>query len=220
MSEDAEADTPQRLFWTRRLSLTTRILAVNVIALVLLAGSLFYLDSYRNRLIAERFSLARAEVQIAAEALGPLSRTRRKSLLMRIGAEQKLRLRLYDAKGRLLADSFELVGPAFTFADPETEPWYMDAARAIDRGVDFLVGAPPIPDYTESDKPDASAWPEVAEARASEATVIRQRLAPDRTPVITAAAPAGEKGDVLLTTRNAPDITENIREARQTLAII
>ena len=58
----AEPDTgaPARLFWTRRVSLATRILAVNVIALVLLAGSLFYLDSYRNRLIAERFGLARA----------------------------------------------------------------------------------------------------------------------------------------------------------------
>ena len=114
-----EAATPERLFWSRRVSLTTRILAVNIIALVLLAGSLFYLDSYRNRLIAERFGLARAEAQITADALGALSRTKRKALLMRVGAEQKLRLRLYDRKNVLVADSFALVGPAFTFADPE-----------------------------------------------------------------------------------------------------
>src|ERR1700742_590230 len=108
----AEADVraraaaiPERLFWTRRVSLTVRILAVNVIALVLLAGSLFYLDSYRNRLIAERFGLASAEVRITAEALGGLSRTKRKALLMKIGSEQKLRLRLYDAKDALVADS-------------------------------------------------------------------------------------------------------------------
>ena len=90
----------------------------------------------------------------------------------------------------------------------------------IDRGVDVLVGAPPIPDYEEQEKGDGSAWSEVTEARAGKATVIRQRLAPDRTPVITAAAPVGERGDVLLTMRNAPDITQNIRDARQTLAII
>jgi two-component system sensor histidine kinase ChvG len=210
----------ERLFWSRRVSLTTRILAVNVIALVLLAGSLFYLDSYRNRLIAERFSLARAEAQIAADALGPLSKTKRKALLMRIGAQQKLHLRLYDRENALVADSFELVGPAFTLIDPATEPWYMDAARAIDRGVDFLVGAPTIPKYQDPATADASAWSEIAEARANEATVIRQRLAPDRTPVITAAALVGTEGDVLLTMRNAPDITENIRDARQTLAII
>jgi two-component system sensor histidine kinase ChvG len=212
--------TPERLFWSRRVSLTTRILAVNVIALVLLAGSLFYLDSYRKRLITERFGLARAEVQITAEALGGLNRTKRKALLMRIGAEQKLRLRLYDRKNVLIADSFALVGPAFTFADPGKEPWYTDAARAIDRGVDVLVGAPPIPDYQESEKGDGSFWSEVTEARASKATVIRQWRAPDRTPVITAAARVGEKGDVLLTMRNATDITQNIRDARQTLAII
>lgn len=220
MAEREPGATPDRLFWSRGASLTARILAVNIIALVLLAGSLFYLDSYRNRLIAERFGLARAEAQITADALGPLNRTKRKALIMRVGAEQKLRLRLYDRKNALVADSFDLVGPAFTFTDPQKEPWYMHAARAIDRAVDFLVRAPPIPSYAESAKPDASAFPEVTEARTTKATVMRQRLAPDRTPVITAASPVGQKGDTLLTTRNAPDITQNIRDARQTLAII
>jgi two-component system, OmpR family, sensor histidine kinase ChvG len=220
MPDELDGGEPQRLFWTRRVSLTSRILAVNVIALVLLAGSLFYLDSYRNRLIAERFGLARAEVQIVAAALGPLNRTKRKALLMQVGAEQKLRMRLYNRRNELVADSFELVGPAFAFADPAKQPWYMNAARAIDAGVDFLVRAPPIPRYEESDRPDGSAFDEIAEARDTKATVMRQRLAPDRTPVITAATPVGKRGDVLLTMRNAPDITESIRDARQTLAII
>ncbi|MDR2858426.1 MAG: sensor histidine kinase [Novosphingobium sp.] len=220
MADSAAGELPERLFWTRRVSLTARILAVNVIVLVLLAGSLFYLDSYRNRLIAERFGLARAEVQITAGAMGTMSRARRKALLMRVGSEQKLRLRLYDAKGALAADSFALAGPAFAFADPATEPWYLKAARGLDRGMDFLLGTPPIPEYREPERDDANAWSEVAEARASKATVMRQRLAPDRTPVITAAAPVGEKGEVLFTMRNAPDITQSIRDARQTLAII
>jgi two-component system sensor histidine kinase ChvG len=217
---DSEGGEPLRLFWSRRVSLATRILAVNVIALVLLAGSLFYLDSYRNRLIAERFGLARAEAQITAEALGGLSRTKRKALLMRIGSEQQLRLRLYNKDGALVADSFALVGPAFTFDDPDEQPWYLKAARGIDRGMDLILGTPPIPEYKDPEQPNDKAWSEVAEARESKATVIRQWLAPDRTPVITAATPVGEKGDVLLTMRNAPDITQNIRDARQTLAII
>jgi two-component system sensor histidine kinase ChvG len=220
MADDAANAVAKRLFWTRSVSLTARILAVNIIALVLLAGSLFYLDSYRNRLIAERFSLARAEAQITAEALGRLSRTKRNALLMSVGSEQKLRLRLYNVKNALVADSFALAGPAFAFADPTKEPWYLQFARGLDRGMDFIVGRPPTSDYYDPGKPDANAWPEVAEARTSRATVIRQRLAPDRTPVITAAAPVGDKGDVLLTMRNAPDITQNIRDARQTLAIV
>jgi two-component system sensor histidine kinase ChvG len=38
--------------------------------------------------------------------------------------------------------------------------------------------------------------------------------------VITAAVPYGERGEVLLTTRNARDIVDKVRAARQTLAII
>jgi two-component system sensor histidine kinase ChvG len=86
--------------------------------------------------------------------------------------------------------------------------------------MDFLLGAAPIPDYREPQEDNADSWPEAAEARASGATVIRQRQAPDRTPVISAAAPVGTLGQVLLTTRNATDITENVRDARQTLVII
>ena len=41
---------PGKLFWTRRVSLTARILTFNIIALALMAGSLFYLDSLRKQL--------------------------------------------------------------------------------------------------------------------------------------------------------------------------
>lgn len=197
-----------------------RILAVNIIALGLLAGSLFYIDNYRNQLLAERFSLASAEAQITADALAGASQVQRVSLLTKIAADRTLRLRLYDANGALLADSFELAEPSFTFIDPDSEPWYQHAARALDRGMDFLLGAPPIPDYQDPQLPGAEAWPEIKEAIDSGGTAVRQRLAPDRTPVITAAALVGDSGEVLLTTRNAPDITQNVRDARQTLAII
>jgi two-component system sensor histidine kinase ChvG len=209
-----------RRFWARRASLTTRILAVNVIALMLLAGSLFYLDNYRKQLLAERFRLARAEAQITADALETTPRRQRPALLARVGSEQGLRLRLYNAKGELLVDSFELSGPAFHLVDPQNEPWYQHAARTLDRGMDLVLGAQPIPEYRDDEKPTAQNWPEIEETRLSGAVTIRQRVAPDRTPVISAAALVGERGNVLLTTRNAPDITQSVRDARQTLAII
>ena len=46
-----------------RLGLTARILAVNILPLLVLGGGLFYLDSYRTQLINERFKLARIEAQ-------------------------------------------------------------------------------------------------------------------------------------------------------------
>jgi len=68
--------------------------------------------------------------------------------------------------------------------------------------------------------PGAAAWPEIARARAGHTTQVFLRYAPDRTPVITAATPVGSAGQMLLTTRNARDITQEVRDARQTLANI
>lgn len=220
MAERAKAIAADHLRWPWRISLTTRILAVNIIALGLLAGSLFYLDSYRNNLIEERFALARTEAEITADALDNASRRQRRALLERIGQDQRLRLRLYDRKGKLVADSFVLAKPSFHFIDPESEPWYQHGARALDRGMDFLLGAPPIEAYADPENDDAAAWPEVAEARQTGKAAVRQRAAPDQTPAITAAMPVGTRGEMLLTTRNATDITQNVRDARQTLAII
>lgn len=210
----------KRLGLPWRVSLAARILAVNIIALGLLAGSLFYLDSYRNELVSERFQLARAEVEIAANALEASQAKNRPELMTQIASEQSLRLRLYDAEGELLADTFTLAEPTFAIIDPASEPWHQYAARILDMGMDWMLSTPPIPPYHDPEEPDAGQWDEIAEAVESGATVVSQRLAPDRTPVITGASPVGEEGVMLLTTRNARDLTQNIRDARQTLAII
>lgn len=210
-----------RALWRiRGVSLTTRILFVNVIALALLAGGFFYLDSYRTQLIEERFKLARAEAEIAADALDGAKMAQRKELLARIGTDQVLRLRLYDPESQLLADSFGLAPPSFALINPETEPWYQKAARLLDRGVDFIVNAPTVERYSDTSERPAGSWPEIKAARQSGRTEVYLRYAPDRTPVITAATPVGNKGEVLLTLRNALDVTQSVRDARQTLVII
>jgi two-component system sensor histidine kinase ChvG len=203
-----------------RVSLTARILAVNVIALALLAGSLFYIDSYRNELLAERYRLAKSEAEITADALEDETMPGRRALIARIGTEQDLRLRLFDADGRLVADSFALARPSYQLVDPAKEPWLQDAARILDRAMDSVLGAPPIPDYRDPVNGGAKAWPEITAALASGETSINHKAAPDRTPVIIAATPVGTDGSALLVTRNARDITDNVRMARQTLAII
>ncbi|AXB76853.1 ATP-binding protein [Novosphingobium sp. P6W] len=206
------------LAWS--ISLTARILAVNVIALALLAGSLFYIDSYRNELLAERYRLAKTEAEITADALADENPAGRLALIARIGTTQDLRLRLFDPAGKLSGDSFALAAPSYRLIDPASEPWFQDAARMLDRGMDFILGAPPIPDYRDPAHADAFAWPEIAAALTSGQTRINHKAAPDRTPVIIAATPVGKDGSALLVTRNARDITENVRMARQTLAFI
>lgn len=201
-------------------SLTARILAVNLVPLLVLAGSLFFLDSYRRQLLDERFSLARIEAQITAEALAGATRERQEALLIQIGKEQQMRLRTYDANGALEADSFALDTPAFTFDDPVAEPLIEDFARWTDEAVNFAVGAPTAPLYVEPVEAGAEGWPELALARQRGQTEIGLRSAPDGTPVIIAAAPVGVNGASLMTTRNAADIIESVRAARSNLLTI
>lgn len=218
--EAAQASRFERLSFPPQTSLTARILTVNLIPLLILAGSLFFLDSYRRQLLNERFNLARIEAQITAEALAGATRERQEALLIQIGKEQLMRLRMYDAEGNLWADSFELAEPSFKFGDPVAAPWGQDFARGLDRAVDFLVGAAAPPDYLEPADQSADAWPELVRAREQGLTQIELRRAPDRTPVITAAAPVGLNGATLLTTRNASDITQAVRDARTSLLTI
>ncbi|MET0371136.1 MAG: sensor N-terminal transmembrane domain-containing protein, partial [Sphingobium sp.] len=60
---------PRRL-GTDRVSLTPRILAVNVFALALLAGGFFYLDSYRTRIVDARLDQSARELALVAMAVG------------------------------------------------------------------------------------------------------------------------------------------------------
>lgn len=202
---------------TGRFALTGRILAVNILPLLVLGGGLFYLDSYRTQLINERFKLARIEAQITAEALAGATRQRQEALLVQIGKEQRMRLRLFDRDGRLTADSFALAAPSFRFNDIADDDWEQRYARWLDRTIDTIVSAEAVQDYIEPEAQDADAWPELARARELGLSQVRLYDWSDGTPVITAAAPVGLQGATLLTVRNAVDITESVRAARSTL---
>ncbi|UVI40768.1 sensor histidine kinase [Qipengyuania spongiae] len=202
--------------WSRRLSLTSRILFVNVLPLVLLGGGVIYLDVYRKQLLDERFKLALVEAQITAEALAGATNERQQALLIQIGKEQRLRIRLYSPAGDLEADSF-MLGPP-TFSIDGTQDAEQDFALTLDRWFDRVVGAPPLPNYTEPATDNAAAWPELVRAREESLTQIVLRDAADGTHVINAAAPVGLDGESLLITRNPIDITESVRTARTTVA--
>ena len=210
---------PERLSFFGRFSLTARILIVNILPLTLLGGGLFYIDGYRSQLIDERFKLARIEAQITAEALAGASKERQEALLIQIGKEQRMRLRMFDPDGTLTADSFALDGPSFQFDDINDDDWNQRFARWLDRTVDTIVSAEPVQDYVEPEAQEADEWPELAMAREQGLSQVALYDWRDGSPVITAAAPVGLDGDTLLTVRNAVDITESVREARSTLGL-
>ena len=204
------------LRWSGQISLTRRILAVNIIALLLLAGGFFYLDSYRSRIVDSRVEQASREARLIGEALAMVPAGQRDEMLLRLAHDTHARLRTFDAAGRTIADSRRLGSRNAVLLDPDKQDWDQVVARWLDAGIDIIVGAARTPLYRE--RADGGQWPDVRVARtgATSASVWR---APDRTPVITAAAPLPD-GAVVMTTINARDITQTVRIERFRLSIV
>ncbi|MFL6744417.1 MAG: sensor N-terminal transmembrane domain-containing protein, partial [Sphingomicrobium sp.] len=126
--------------WTARWTLTWRILAVNLLTVLIVAFGVIYLDAFRNKLSRERIHRTEREAQISAIVARSLPPGERARALAAIGDSTKSRIRLYDRNGHLVADSWSLTGPTYRLRDPNAEGWLKDAARAMDRGFNALVG--------------------------------------------------------------------------------
>jgi two-component system sensor histidine kinase ChvG len=210
-------DRDLTLRWSGRVSLTRRILAVNIFALALLAGGFFYLDSYRSRIVDSRLAQATQEAQLIAEALATVRPDDRNELIVRLAKDTGTRLRLYDQHNAVLLDSRALGLRNFVLIDPSKEGWGQSAGRFLDAMIDTVVGAARPPLYRErgQDRP----WPDVIRARASASAVATVWRAPDRTPIITAAAPI-DKDTVVMLAFNARGITQTVRLERFRLGVV
>ena len=203
----AEAEDEAPLRWTGRLSLTWRILALNILAVLLLAGSLFYIDSFRQRLINERMEQARSEAQMVSTTLSLVVPTIRPEVLKELSKQTTARLRLYG-KGRvLLFDSWQVAAPSFKLVDPRTEPWQKHFASSLDDAIDAIVDAKEPLLFMGFSPPKGEGE--------------RLALAPDRTHMITISRLLTDgSGAMLVTDRNARDIRRLVRAERGSLGIL
>ena len=120
-----------RALWARKRAraaglspLTLRILAVNVMALAILVGSLLYLGRYQERLIATELDGLMMQARLSASAIAEgavvLDRDERNILspllarlmIRRLVEASETRTRLFDLDETLLADSQILLDPA------------------------------------------------------------------------------------------------------------
>jgi two-component system sensor histidine kinase ChvG len=205
-------DPDLRLKWSGRWTLAHRILALNLLTVLLVALSTLYLDVFRNRLSKERSRQVRIEARTTAEALAHVPAQGWPALLASISRAGENRLRLYEPDGKLLIDSWQLTGPTYELKDPNTQGWQKDAARVLDRGFNAIVGARQLDDYVEPRPDRLQAWPEAVKAKTSGNAVSNVRNAPDLTPVISAAVPV--MGGVLLATENDRAFTRTVRSQR------
>jgi two-component system sensor histidine kinase ChvG len=214
----ADEDGPDlSLRWSGRISLTTRILALNIFALALLAGGFFYLDSYRSRILDSRGAQASREARLIAAAMNASSPDHRAALALRLARDTGTRIRLYRADGTLAGDTRAMGLRNVQLIDPTTQDWRQQAARFLDAMIDTVVNSPRAPLYRE--RRAGGEWPDVRTARTTQNAPVTIWRAPDRTPVITAAAALGD-GEVVMTTANARDITQTVRSERFRLSVV
>lgn len=214
----------------RRTSLTTRILAVNIFALAMLAGGFFYLDSYRSQLIDARLEETSTQVRLIAEAFAVTPSAGRPALLGKLGMLTDTRLRVYTLSSRSVGqgsppfDSWSVSGPTYQLRDPAQEEWQKRIARFLDRAIDVVVGADKPEHYEEPKRDVAANWPEIQQAIATRDITTSVKRAPDRTPMITAAtvvpATPSMPRQILLSTENQRDITRIVRAERLRLGVV
>ena len=218
-SPTPEGDTVPR--WQIRGSLTRRILVVNIIALALVGGSIFYLDNFRTRLLEERRTQQESELELVATVLASSPDSAHPAIIRALGQEAGDRIRAYDGGGELKLDSWQLGPRTFQLVDPATESTDARVARWVDAIVDRIVRAHIPPPYVDQGQRNARHWPELAAVISGDAHIAsRVRLAPDRSTMITAATRVGNRPIYLLSTVNALDLTRLVREERFRLFVI
>ena len=213
-------------------SLTWRILAINLLALVIVIAGMLYLDTYRQRLIAAKIAglgtqgkliataLAESVVTGQGDILFDIDDAIARQLLVRLIAPIKTRARLYDEHGELLVDSRRLAGvwsnvqaaslppPAGVFEETAEEiyNWVVSLFPA-DRGLE---------PYIESAEPHGDDYAEVG-AALDGVLSSALRAGGEDSVILNLAIPVQRfkqvRGALLLTTTTA-DIEESVRAVR------
>jgi two-component system sensor histidine kinase ChvG len=162
--------------------LTRRILAVNVLALALLAGGFLYLGKYQASLIGQQIESLRTQGEVFAAALGEgavldsvdegeiLLPDLARQMMRRLVEPTRTRARLFDVRGDIIADSRILRGPGDTVQVHELQVQEREGAllRFADRLYDWIFHILPrhtsYAVYRESATPRAEDYAEVMRA--------------------------------------------------------
>ena len=229
-------DTPESWRDHRHISpLARRILAVNLVALVILVGGAMVLGRYQDRMIQSGLKALQTEARILAVAVaeGAMTDGREfhldadlaKRMVLRLVEPTETRTRLYDAESRLVADSAEgsagagagdgEPGPA---ALPPPSLWLM---HDLERLYALLSGTYPRRDEQPVFEDDSAAGPAGRASALSRVLAGEESAAPRTTRagslVLTAAMPVhlGHRvvGALVLTESGAgiEEATESVR---------
>ncbi len=212
--------------------LTLRLLAINIVALAIVAGGILYLAQYQRGLMIERLDALQTEAEAFAAALGEsavprdpilpqqIDTKRSQQVLRRLVPPIKLRARLFDPSGQLIADTRLLaVGGAEVRLKELPSPvmigaikqWLSQLSRWVDRG-----GRANLQRYIEYPDQTANHYLEVANALSGDKTASVQRLEHGGA-ILLAAAPVQRFKQVvgaLLLTADTTGIDARVQSMR------
>ncbi len=117
------ASVRARLQWLRPLRLGPRLLAFHLLLVFLPVAGILYLEVYESQLLEAQERSMVQQGRLVAAALGErdeLTADAATGLLRRLGQRGDARIRIYDAKGELLADSARIPDPSVVERPPES----------------------------------------------------------------------------------------------------
>ena len=207
--------------WRRGLgfgSLRARIFAVNIVAVIVLAIMLLYLDTVRARLLDERTDALAGQARTMAALVAPLAESGQIAALERQDFPRGTRVRLYsiDIGQAALADNWRRLGvQRFVVADPAGDPLRRRSAKAIDRLLEALGSFSTLAPYREMLPDHRGQWDEIDRTQVAAEPVTALRRARDGSFIITAAVKLASE-NVIHLTDNAGDLTRILRAERLT----
>lgn len=224
-SEPKKVKIKRKKTWGFFSPLMRRIMAVNVIALVILGGGILYLNQFQENLIAQRMAELKNDAIIIAGALGEsqslgpesteLEFFPARQIIDRLVGPNSTRARLFSTRGKLILDS-RYMDPSrsiliLPLPDPNIEkPLSEKITGWINEKLDRLTLDPGLKPYIEPPKQSADSYPEVWEGLAGETRVVIRTL-PDGNFMISVATPVQRFRRVLGALMLSADTSE-IRE--------
>ena len=215
-------------------SLTRRILAINLLVLIVPVGGFFFLESYQKRLIESEIESLKVQAEIFAGAVGALATKtspilghqiipiRANIMLHRLTSITNTRVRLYGSNGILMADTqlFPISRGAVLIdelppPDSEIGPgrWFVNQ---INNFLNWIPGQNKLPLYIEANPSNAENFKEVKIALFGEQAAAVRRHEPNGL-IISVALPVQHYRQVigaLMVSNNGHKIEQAMRAIR------
>jgi two-component system, OmpR family, sensor histidine kinase ChvG len=214
----ASVPVSQRIFF----SLSTRILAVNLLAMVMLAGGILYLDTFRSKLIEQRRAQMIQQTELVAASLAQAPQRLQPFLLDRLAVANNMpRMQLFDDRLALFADTRAPQGEMLV-SRPLIHEGRIDwlgarqrSARALDLVLEWLAGTPELEPFRVAGSLNSRGFSELRAVQTGKvSSVLRRRE--DGVIVISVAAPIPgfeQKNSVYLTA-DTRDLVRLVRRER------